>query len=102
VSWTCPCGCALQLEPKDLANERRMIALLGPTPRRVNLRGAGDVPGQRRQETPEPTVRGRCRNCGAAMDLFKYLADSLALHGAPWPHCEACVKGRQASFAEVA
>lgn len=90
--WTCPCGCELQLDRFQVSDEQRLIALLGPTPHRVNLR-PGVVPLRAvRQDPPEPTTKGICRSCGAPMAIFTYLAESLALHGSPWPFCDGCVQ----------
>lgn len=92
--WTCPCGCALQLGSKDVANERRLIALLGPTPRAVTLR-SDIAPARVRKDPPEPTAKGTCRNCGATMEIFEYLAAALKLRGAPWPYCDSCMQKQQ-------
>ena len=90
--WTCPCGCELQLDQYQVNDEQRLIALLGPKPNHVSLRPAG-VPAQsRRTEPKEPTTKGMCRSCGGAMEIFTFLAESLRLRSAPWPHCDACMK----------
>lgn len=101
MSFKCPCGCALQLTPEDQANEARLIAILGPTPRHADLRVAADA-RVHRKDPPEPMKNGVCRNCGAVMRLEVFLVDFLALRGAPWPHCEDCAKGRQRELWEAA
>ena len=91
--WSCPCGCALNLDRYQVSDEQRLIALLGPTPHPVNLKPNGSLTSTgRRAEPVEPTVTGACRDCGAPMELFAYLVESLKLHKAPWPPCEACMR----------
>jgi hypothetical protein len=88
--WNCPCGCELKLNSTDVANEQRLIRILGPTPRRADLRLEA---GSRTKAGPvEPTTKGECRNCNAPMELFTYLAESLELHGAKWPFCDTCMQ----------
>jgi hypothetical protein len=97
MSWACPCGCALRLTSEDEAKERLLIARLGPTPRPADMR-VGQAPPRRRAEASEPVERGRCRSCGAQMELLAYLAESLRLRGAEWPFCDDCMRGRQTAF----
>ncbi len=92
--WTCPCGCALQLDRYQVSDEQRLIALLGPTPRTVNIRPVSTMAAARK-DPPEPTTKGTCRSCGSQMEIFAYLAQSLQLRGAPWPHCDACMQRQE-------
>jgi hypothetical protein len=93
--WSCPCGCPLQLDVEGVSNEQRLIALLGPTPRYVDLRPRVTTSLASSREPIEPTERGTCRKCGGPVEVFAYLANSLRLRGAPWPLCDGCVRGRQ-------
>lgn len=92
MSWQCPCGCALQLTRTDLANEWRLIAILGPTPRKADIRCIG-TQSRFEKAAIEPTEKGVCRSCGSPMELFVYLAEILRSRRAPWPLCEQCTKG---------
>lgn len=92
--WRCPCGCGLQLDRYQVSDEQRLIALLGPTPRYVNLRPVSTIAAARK-DPPEPTTTGLCRNCARRMSIFTYLADSLKLRGAPWPLCDACMQHQE-------
>ncbi len=93
--WTCPCGCGLQLDRFQVSDEQRLNVLLGPpTGRYVNLKST-IAHVRTRTEPPEPTTKGTCRSCGAQMAIFTYLANSLALRGAPWPFCDGCMQRQE-------
>lgn len=94
------CARVLFLSPKDYADAKRVLRIMGideTTPvRHVNLKTPPTVV-QLRREQEDPQAEGECPACGEPMQIAKYLADFLKQWGGKWPNCDECVKGTRAA-----
>jgi hypothetical protein len=98
VSYQCPCGCALQLDARQVALEMRMARIAGNEPRHVDLSPRGR-PAAALELEPEPTSEAICRTCGVRHEIPEFIAEFIARNTqhVSWPSCTACVaKGRAA------
>lgn len=85
--FVCPCGCALQLSPRDYADHVRLLVLVGEMESRpLSLKYGARKP---RKAKPDPTVEALCRSCGRGFDVLDFIGEFLKTHGMRIA-CEVC------------
>ncbi len=94
IAFVCPCGCKLQLSPKDYRDHVRMLAIVGNVEaRNVNLKPMAPLRGERQKALErEPSELVSCKTCGGKYEIALYLVEFLKLKAAPVPECDKCAR----------
>jgi len=85
--YTCPCGCALQLDVGQQAQEARLQRIAGSYA--VGVLSSAPYRSTERREPDEPTVEQVCTGCGSKYQEAQFIAEFSATYGVR-AKCERC------------
>ncbi len=91
MTWSCPCGCALQLSARDLGLARWVDSLSGGS-------GSAFVPAAatpQRPDAPEQAYELQCGRCRRPFSILVYLGEFMLAHVGK-AMCPDCARGNHA------